>query len=177
MINPTKNLPRAIFISCAICTVVYALANIAFYAGTSPEELLISKAIAVTFANRYYGKLAFIMPILVAGSCFGTVNGVMLTSSRYSKYIKFIIFRLFFAAGRNQHMPRALSFINPYWNTPIPAVLFTAFLSLLYLLLSDNIYTLINYVQIVNWLAIGLFLKIKFLINYFRNRYNWIIMA
>ncbi len=29
-------------------------------------------------------------------------------------------------------------------------------LSLLYLLFSDNIYTLINYVQIVNWLAIGI---------------------
>jgi len=52
-------------------------------------------------------------------------------------------------------MPSILSFINPYWNTPVPAVLFTAILSLAYLLLSDNIYTLINYVQIVNWLAIG----------------------
>lgn len=145
LINPTKNLPRAIFISCSICTLVYCLANIAFYAGTSPDELLESNAIAVTFADKYYGSMSFIMPILVAGSCFGTVNGVMLTSSR-----------LFFAAGRNQHMPSVLSFINPYWNTPIPAVLFTAFLSLLYLLLSDNIYTLINYVQIVNWLAIGI---------------------
>jgi L-type amino acid transporter 11 len=85
------------------------------------------------------------MPILVAGSCFGTVNGVMLTSSR-----------LFFVAGRNEHMPRVLSFINPYLSTPIPAVLFTGILSLCYLLLSDNIYTLINYVQIVNWLAIGI---------------------
>uniref|UniRef100_A0AC35FNK9 Amino acid transporter n=1 Tax=Panagrolaimus sp. PS1159 TaxID=55785 RepID=A0AC35FNK9_9BILA len=48
-----------------------------------------------------------------------------------------------------------LSYLNPDLGTPIPAVLFTAFLSLCYLLLSDNIYTLINYVQIVNWLAIG----------------------
>ncbi|KAI1725709.1 amino acid permease domain-containing protein [Ditylenchus destructor] len=145
MINPTRDLPRAIFISCTICTVVYVLVNAAFYAGTSPDELLESKAIAVTFANKFYGKFAFIMPILVAGSCFGTVNGVMLTSSR-----------LFFVAGRNNHMPSVLSYINPYWNTPIPAVLFTAFLSLLYMFLSDNIYTLINYVQIVNWVAIGI---------------------
>ncbi|KAI6202494.1 hypothetical protein M3Y96_00954900 [Aphelenchoides besseyi] len=145
LINPTRNLPRAIFFSCTIVTVVYLLVNIAFYAGTSPDELLESKAIAVTFANKYYGPLAIIMPIMVACSCFGTVNGVMMTSSR-----------LFFVAGRNEHMPRVLSFINPYWKTPIPAVLFTAFLSLLYLLLSDNIYTLINYVQIVNWLAIGM---------------------
>ncbi|KAI6229397.1 hypothetical protein M3Y95_00526800 [Aphelenchoides besseyi] len=145
LINPTRNLPRAIFFSCTIVTVVYLLVNIAFYAGTSPDELLESKAIAVTFANKYYGPLAIIMPIMVACSCFGTVNGVMMTSSR-----------LFFVAGRNEHMPRVLSYINPYWKTPIPAVLFTAFLSLLYLLLSDNIYTLINYVQIVNWLAIGM---------------------
>ncbi|KAH7719123.1 amino acid permease [Aphelenchoides avenae] len=145
LINPTRNLPLAIFISCGVCTLVYCLANLAFYAGTSVDELLESKAIAVTFADKYYGPLAFIMPILVAGSCFGTVNGVMLTSSR-----------LFFVAGRNQHMPSVLSYINPYWKTPIPAVLFTMILSLAYLLLSDNIYTLINYVQIVNWLAIGI---------------------
>ncbi|VDM39207.1 unnamed protein product [Toxocara canis] len=156
LINPTKNLPRAIAISCAICTLVYCLANVAFYAGTSPDELLESNAIAVDFADRFYGFLAWVMPVLVAFSCFGTVNGVMLTSSR-----------LFFVAGRQQHMPWVLSFINPYLNTPIPAVLFTAFLSGCYLLLSDNIYTLINYVQIVNWLAIGiatlglLYLRIK----------------
>ncbi|VDK47421.1 unnamed protein product [Anisakis simplex] len=156
LINPTKNLPRAIAISCTICTLVYCLANVAFYAGTSPDELLESNAIAVDFANRFYGIFAWIMPVLVAFSCFGTVNGVMLTSSR-----------LFFVAGRQQHMPRVLSYINPYLNTPIPAVLFTALLSMCYLLLSDNIYTLINYVQIVNWLAIGiatlglLYLRVK----------------
>lgn len=114
LINPTKNLPRAIAISCTICTLVYCLANIAFYAGTSPDELLESKAIAVTFANKFYGPMSWIMPVLVGFSCFGTVNGVMLTSSR-----------LFFVAGRNQHMPTVLSYVNPYWQTPIPAVLFT----------------------------------------------------
>jgi amino acid transporter len=57
LIEPTKNLPRAILISCTICTIVYLLTNVAFYAGTSPDELLESKAIAVTFANKYYGPL------------------------------------------------------------------------------------------------------------------------
>uniref|UniRef100_A0A1I7SFK9 Large neutral amino acids transporter small subunit 2 n=1 Tax=Bursaphelenchus xylophilus TaxID=6326 RepID=A0A1I7SFK9_BURXY len=145
LINPTRNLPLAIFISMITVTVIYLLANLAFYAGTSPDELLESKAIAVTFANKYYGPMGIIMPILVAGSCFGTVNGIMLTSSR-----------LFFVAGRNEHMPRVLSYLNVQWKTPVPAVLFTCLLSLFYLLLSDNIYTLINYVQIVNWLAIAI---------------------
>ncbi|VDN51437.1 unnamed protein product [Dracunculus medinensis] len=145
LIDPLKNLPRAIAISCSICTIIYTLTNIAFYAGTTLEELLESNAIAVDFADKYYGVVAWIMPVLVAASCFGTVNGVMLTTSR-----------LFFVAGRHKHMPWVLSFINPYFNTPIPAVLFTAVFSMAYLLLSDNIYTLINYVQIVNWLAIGI---------------------
>jgi hypothetical protein len=68
---------------------IFVQANVAFYAGTSPVELLESKVIAVTFADRYYGPMAFVMPLL-AGSCFGTVNGIMLTSSR-----------LFFVAGGN----------------------------------------------------------------------------
>ena len=65
-------------------------------------------------------------------------------------------------------MPGILSFVNPRLETPIPAVLFTVgiifklgdylsqgFLSLCFLILSDNVFTLINYVSIVNWFAIG----------------------
>lgn len=52
------------------------------FSGTTLEELLESNAIAVDFADKYYGVVAWIMPVLVAASCFGTVNGVMLTTSR-----------------------------------------------------------------------------------------------
>jgi L-type amino acid transporter 5 len=45
--------------------------------------MLESSAVAVTFANRFYWKLAWIMPVFVGMSCFGTVNGVLLTSSRF----------------------------------------------------------------------------------------------
>uniref|UniRef100_A0A0N5BC51 Large neutral amino acids transporter small subunit 1 n=1 Tax=Strongyloides papillosus TaxID=174720 RepID=A0A0N5BC51_STREA len=156
LIDPSKNLPKAIGISCTLCTIVYVFVNIAFYASLSIEEFVTSNAIAITFANKYYGILSGLMPILVAFSCFGTVNGVMLTSSR-----------LFFVASRNGHMPGILSYINREKNTPIPAVCFTSILSIFYLFLSSNIYTLINYVQIVNWIAIGvatsalLWLRIK----------------
>uniref|UniRef100_A0A0N4ZC21 Large neutral amino acids transporter small subunit 1 n=1 Tax=Parastrongyloides trichosuri TaxID=131310 RepID=A0A0N4ZC21_PARTI len=156
LIDPTKNLPKAIGISCSICTIVYLFVNVAFYAGMNSSSFISSNAIAITFANKYYGILSRLMPILVAFSCFGTVNGVMLTSSR-----------LFFVASRNKHMPAILSYINRERNTPIPAVCFTAFLSMCYLLLSSNIYSLINYVQIVNWIAIAfatsglLWLRIK----------------
>lgn len=164
MVNPVRDLPRAIFISCTLCTLWVGGGSIPFCIYRRipyPSQILcagqrcllcghFSRGIAwiqcnrsdgkflsvknkcsfyfLQFANKFYGVFAFTMPILVAGSCFGTVNGVMLTSSRWKMWKECslkCIFRLFFVAGRNEHMPSILSYINPYWNTPIPAVLFT----------------------------------------------------
>uniref|UniRef100_A0A915L5E6 Uncharacterized protein n=1 Tax=Romanomermis culicivorax TaxID=13658 RepID=A0A915L5E6_ROMCU len=154
--NPTRNLPLSIGLSCLICTVVYTLANLAFYAGVSLTEIVESEAVAVTFAEHHYGFLAPIMPLCVAMSCFGTVNGVLLTSSR-----------LFYVGARENQMPNILSMINPYTGTPMPSVFFIMILSMGYLTMSDNIYSLINSIQIVNWIAVAmavaglLYLRIK----------------
>ncbi|RXG68245.1 Large neutral amino acids transporter small subunit 2, partial [Armadillidium vulgare] len=77
-----RNLPRAIYISISLVTVVYVLANVSFYTTLSPAEVLGSEAVAVTFAERLYGSWAWIIPFFVACSTFGAVNGVLLTSSR-----------------------------------------------------------------------------------------------
>ncbi|KHJ45525.1 putative Asc-type amino acid transporter 1 [Trichuris suis] len=142
--NPLRDLPIAIAISLSLVTVVYLLTNVAFYVGLASSEILESTAVAVTFGNRFYGSMNWIIPMFVACSCFGALNGILLTSSR-----------LFLVAARQKQMPDVLSMVNPFRETPVPAVLFSGLLSLLYLSLSDNVYTLINYVQIVNWLAIG----------------------
>ena len=107
-----RNLPRAIAISCTLVTVVYVLTNVAFYTTLSVPEVLGSEAVAVvmtfiltrnpillsestfdettrfhifyfqSFATKMYGNFAFIVPIFVALSTFGGVNGILLTSSR-----------------------------------------------------------------------------------------------
>jgi len=78
-----RNLPVSIGLSCLICTLVYTLANVAFYAGVSLDEVVESSAVAVTFAEHHFPAwVAAAMPICVALSCFGTVNGVLMTSSR-----------------------------------------------------------------------------------------------
>lgn len=142
--DPVQNLPKAIYISISLVTVVYVLANVAFYTTLSPAEVLGSEAVAVTFAERLYQPVDFLVPIFVALSTFGSVNGILFTSSR-----------LFYAGALEGQMPEILTMIQVKRMTPTPAVLFMAFLSLAYLG-SSNILALISYVGFATWLSIGL---------------------
>eukprot|EP00092_Neocalanus_flemingeri_P080114 GFUD01099901.1.p1 GENE.GFUD01099901.1~~GFUD01099901.1.p1 ORF type:complete len:501 (+),score=135.96 GFUD01099901.1:85-1587(+) len=142
--DPVRNLPRAIAISIILVTVVYVLTNVAFYTTLTVPEVLGSEAVAVTFAKVLYGPMAFMIPVFVAMSTFGGVNGILLTSSR-----------LFYAGACEGQMPEIFSMIQVDKMTPAPAVLVSAFLSLCYLCSSD-IFSLINYVGFATWVSIGL---------------------
>ena len=60
--DPVKNLPRAIAISCTLVTVVYVMTNISFYTILSPDEVLGSQAVAVTYAEKAFGMFAWTIP-------------------------------------------------------------------------------------------------------------------
>ncbi|XP_065092507.1 Y+L amino acid transporter 2 [Ochlerotatus camptorhynchus] len=135
--DPYKNLPRAIYISLPLVTGIYVLANMAYVAVLSPQQILSSDAIAVTFAQKAMGWGAFVMPILVAISAFGGLSVHIMTSSR-----------MCFVGARNGHMPEILSHINVNRYTPMPSLVFLCMLSLLYLFISD-VYVLITYSSIV----------------------------
>ena len=47
MKNPQKDMPRAIYISITIVTIVYVLTNVAYFALVSPAEMMMSDAVAV----------------------------------------------------------------------------------------------------------------------------------
>ncbi|KAF8560701.1 hypothetical protein P879_08168 [Paragonimus westermani] len=141
--NPSKNLPRAIYISVTIVTIVYVFSNVAYFTLLLPTEILNSNAVAVTFADRLYGYFAWIIPVFVSLSCFGGVNGLLFTSGRLN-----------FVGAREGQLPPLLSMIHLKRLTPIPAILLTAILSLLMLLLPD-LTLLINYLSFVQWLSVG----------------------
>ncbi|VDO90450.1 unnamed protein product [Schistosoma curassoni] len=114
MKNPRKHLPIAIVVSCLLVTLVYTAANVAYVTVVPVAEILSTRAVAVTFANRIYGMFWWIMPIFVACSTFGSANGTILTTSR-----------IFVAASQLKQMPAFVSYLHTDRLTPIPAVLFT----------------------------------------------------
>ncbi len=111
--DPFKNLPRAIYISLPLVTIIYLLANIAYFAVLSSDEVLTSNTIAVTFGERVLGFFSWIMPLSVALSTFSGLNGGIFASSR-----------LFFVGARSGHLPNCLAMINIKYFTPIPSLLF-----------------------------------------------------
>lgn len=80
---------------------------------------------------------AWLMPLFVACSTFGSLNGAIFASSR-----------LFFVGARNGHLPAAISLININCLTPIPSLIFMCVLTLALLFIRD-VYILINYVSYV----------------------------
>ncbi|XP_063239864.1 Y+L amino acid transporter 2 [Bacillus rossius redtenbacheri] len=141
--DPYKNLPRAIWIAMPLVTLVYVAANVAYFAVLSPQEMLTSPAVAVTFGDKLFGPMAWTVPVFVALSTFGGVNGILFTSAR-----------LFLVGSQEGQLPALLSFIHVQYFTPVPALLFTCAMSLVMLCTSD-VFLLINYFSQILWLSTG----------------------
>ncbi|XP_046804075.1 Y+L amino acid transporter 2 [Lucilia cuprina] len=135
--DPYRNLPRAIYISLPLVTIIYVLANMAYLAVLSAAEMQASDAIAVTFGNKILGAWSLIIPIMVAISAFGGLSVHIMTSSR-----------MCFVGARNGHMPAILSHISVKHFTPLPSLVFLCALSIIMLVCSD-VYVLITYSSIV----------------------------
>jgi amino acid transporter len=132
--DPYRNLPRALYISLPTVTVIYVLVNIAYFSVLSPETVLESPTIAISFGRIVFPPwISWMMPVFVSLSALGGLNGVILASSR-----------LVFVGAREGHLPNFLGMINIHYFTPMPSLVFLCIITMGYLCVSD-VYSLINY--------------------------------
>ncbi|KAF2894538.1 hypothetical protein ILUMI_11632 [Ignelater luminosus] len=141
--NPSKNLPRSIIIGIPLVTICYALINVSYLTVMSPLEMTTSEAVAVTYGNRLLGVMAWLMPLSVTISTFGSANGTLFAAGR-----------LCFAASREGHMLDILSYVHVRRYTPAPGLIFHSLIAGA-MVLYGTIDSLIDFFSFTAWIFYG----------------------
>lgn len=115
-------MPRAIVISLGVCTLIYVLANVAYFAVLSCSLILESEAIAVVFGEAINPAVTYVIQVSVVLSTMGGLNAAIFASSR-----------VYFAAARQKQLFESLEMIHVDKLTPVTSLLFLALTSVLYL--------------------------------------------
>jgi L-type amino acid transporter 9 len=144
IINPERNLPLAIVIGVPLVTIVYILVNISYFTVMSIDELIHSPAVAITWAERVIPNAAWLIPIFVAMSTFGSGNGSLFATGR-----------LVFVAARNGHFPELFNMVHIQKFTPIPASMLVVFIAIILIFIA-NVSSLITYLSFVKWIFYGM---------------------
>ena len=140
--NPGVNIPISIVVAVSSVTTTYVLINICYLCVMTASEVVSSKAVAVDMAEIVAGKAGeIIMPLLVASSAFGALNGSVLVNSR-----------VFFAAAREGLFPFSglIGRVNQF-DIPYVAVLLQALIACI-LIIPGNFESLVNYFGFVTWI-------------------------
>jgi amino acid transporter len=122
VINPKRNIPRAIFLAIGVAVTIYLLVSIVALGATVPPEGLkvyeylgLQKEVAVVETARQTFPLGIgAMVLLISGlvSTMSALNATTYSSSRVS-----------FAMGRDHNLPHLLSQVHPKRLTPHWAVI------------------------------------------------------
>ncbi|CAI9546098.1 unnamed protein product [Staurois parvus] len=138
--NPEVNLPRAVMIAIPLVTCIYLLANVSYFAAMTPQELLSSDAVAISWGLKVLGSWTWIISLGVALSTFGSANGTFFSGGR-----------LCYVAAREGHLPDVLSMVHVKRLTPSPALIFTTVISLI-MIIPGDFSTIVNFFSFTAWL-------------------------
>ncbi|XP_041455713.1 cystine/glutamate transporter-like isoform X2 [Lytechinus variegatus] len=135
--KPERNVPLGIVISLAAVTIIYLMANIAYFTLLSPAEILASNAVAADYSVLALGNWSWTIWVFVALSAMGNLIGSWFGFSR-----------MFYVAAREGLLPNVVGMINIKHRTPIPSVIIVLPITLIYLMF-DDVIALINYMLFV----------------------------
>jgi APA family basic amino acid/polyamine antiporter len=122
--NPQRNMPRALIYGTLAIITVFVLANIAYLAVLSIEEMRVSKLVAADVAEKMVGRWGVtFVAVTVMLSTFGTLNAVLLTSPR-----------ILFAAADDRMLPGFIAKVHEKYQTPYGAITLVAILGMVFVL-------------------------------------------
>lgn len=150
----------SIAIGIPLVTLCYALINLSYLAAMSPLEMVESSAVAVTFGNRILGSMAWLMPLSVTISTFGSANGTLFAAGR-----------LCFAASREGHLLDILSYVHVKRLTPAPGLIFHSIIAIS-MVLYGTIDSLIDFFSFTAWIFYGGAMVALITIRYKRKNYK-----
>ncbi|XP_060067676.1 b(0,+)-type amino acid transporter 1-like [Ylistrum balloti] len=138
--HPHKNLPRANIFGVTLTIVVYLLANVSYLTVLGTDGLQQSRAVAFTWGEIVLGPAGILMPVAVLFSTIGAANATLFGGSR-----------ILYAAAREKQFPEVLSYVSCKRYTPIPSIMLTTILALLFMTFGE-IRSLINFFSFAAWL-------------------------
>lgn len=130
MKNPTRLLPKVIFIGLAGVTVVYLLVNMALLYVLPAEDIVkLGENAASTAATTLFGDFGGILiTIGIIISIFGCLNGKMMAFPRIP-----------YAMAKNGQLPfsKGLGKVHPKFHTPYVSIISQAAIATVFMLISD----------------------------------------
>jgi APA family basic amino acid/polyamine antiporter len=144
MINPERDLPRALVIGVSCVAIAYLLVNVAYLRVLGPEGLAASIAPAADTMERVAGENG--RRLIAAGivaSTFGFLNLVLLVSPR-----------VYQAMARDGLFFKSFARLHPTWRTPVVAIVVQGVWAVV-LLYSGSYGQLLDYVVFADWIFFG----------------------
>jgi basic amino acid/polyamine antiporter, APA family len=144
MIEPERNLPRALIAGVVLVAVVYVAVNLTYLRALGVEGLAASRAPAADVMSRFFGPVGRrLIALGIAVSTFGFLNLVILVTPRV--YQAMARDGLFFARFAELH---------PRFRTPVGAIAVQGTWAIL-LLASGSYGALLDWVTFADWIFFG----------------------
>ncbi|HLK14180.1 MAG TPA: amino acid permease [Fimbriimonadaceae bacterium] len=146
MLEPRKNVPKAILFGTLVVIAVYVLANFAYLAVFSVAEIAKSQTVAADTMSKLVGAggITFIAATVMI-STFGTLNGTILTSPR-----------IFFALAEDKLFFEPISRVHPRYKTPYVSVILSGILGIVYIVVATALSGSKAFNSLTNAFVIGI---------------------
>jgi amino acid transporter len=123
--NPSRNVPRVLITGTLGIIAIYLLANLAYLAVLSVDEIRASPLVAADVAQRILGTPgASFVSVVVMISTFGTLNAVMITGPR-----------IIYATAADGMLFKPLGKVHPRYGTPHVSIATVTAIGMIFVLL------------------------------------------